>query len=62
MLEYIKIKCTDNNTWVEAKVIEQTDGCMTVTIQPGDIKLNMKKTKPNTYVGNMSKYEFVYQQ
>jgi len=33
-----------------------------VTIQPGDIKLNMKKTKPNTYVGNMSKYEFVYQQ
>ena len=62
MLEYIKIKCTDNNKWVEARLVEHTDGWIIVAIQPGDIRLNMKKTKPNTYVGNMSKYEFVYKQ
>ena len=57
-----KIHCTDNDKIVDSKIVEQSDGWMTVLLQPGDLKLTLKKTKPNTYVGNMSGYEFVYQQ
>jgi hypothetical protein len=62
MLEYIKIKCTDNDKWVEGKIIDQRDGWINVLIQPGDIRCNLKKTKPETYVGSVSGYEFVYKQ
>lgn len=56
----IKIHCTDNDKTVEAKVINQTDGWISVLLQPGDVKVTLKKTKPNLYVGTMSGYEFVY--
>lgn len=59
--ENIKIHCTDNDKWITAKVINQTDGWLSVLMQPGDIKVMLKKTKPGTYVGNMAGYEFVYQ-
>lgn len=58
----IKIHCTDNDKWVTAKVINHTDGWLSVLMQPGDIKVMLKKTKPDTYVGNMAGYEFVYKQ
>jgi len=56
----IKIHCTDNDKWVDAKVINHTDGWITALIQPGDLKVTMRKTKPNLYVGQMHGYEFVY--
>ena len=45
MQDDIKIHCTDNDKLVEAKIVNQTDGWLTVVLQPGDIKLDMKKTK-----------------
>ena len=61
-MENIKLHCTDNGKLVDAKVVEQTDGWLTVTAQPGDLRLTLKKTKADTYVGNMAGYEFVYKQ
>ena len=58
--DIIKIHCTDNDKWVDAKVINHTDGWITASIQPGDLKVTMRKTKPNLYVGQMHGYEFVY--
>ena len=60
-MNYIKIHCTDNDKWVDAKVVDHTDGWLVVLLQPGDLKVTLKKTKPNQYVGTMSGYEFVYQ-
>lgn len=57
----IKIHCTDNDKWLDAKVINHTDGWITVVIKPGDIKVTLKKTKPNLYVGQLHGYEFVHQ-
>lgn len=62
MVNTIKVHCTDNDKWVDANVINHTDGWMTVLLQPGNIKVNMKKTKPGMYVGSMSGYEFVYKE
>lgn len=61
MTDNIKIHCTDNDKWVDAKVVDHTDGWLVVLLQPGDLKVTLKKTKPNQYVGTMSGYEFVYQ-
>lgn len=58
--QYIKVQCTDNSKWIDASVVDQTDGWITVLLNPGNIKLTLKKTKPGLYVGNMSGYEFVY--
>lgn len=62
MVDRIKIYCTDNDKWVDAKVVDYTDTWLIALIQPGDIKISLKKTKPNQYVGNMSGYEFVYKE
>ena len=60
MQDDIKIHCTDNDQLVEARIVNHTDGWLTVALQPGNIKLDMKKTKPGLYVGNKSGYEFTY--
>lgn len=60
MLSKIKIHCTDNSKWLDAEVINQSDGWMTVVTKPGDLKLILKRTKPDVYVGQMHGYEFVY--
>jgi len=60
MLSKIKIHCTDNDKWLDAEIVNQTDSWMIVVIKPGDLKINMKKTKPGVYVGTVSGYEFVY--
>ena len=56
----IKIHCTDNNKIVDAKIINQTDSWLVVLIQPGDIKLTMKRVKPDLFVGQIQRYEFTY--
>ena len=56
----IKIHCTDNDKWVEGRVVNHTDGWITALIQPGDLKITLKKTKPDLYVGQMHGYEFVH--
>lgn len=61
MIDKVKIHCTDNDKWVDAKVVDHTDGWLVVLLQPGDLKVTLKKTKPNQYVGTMHGYEFVYQ-
>jgi len=60
MLSKIKIHCTDNDKWLDAEIVNQTDSWMIVVTKPGDLKINMKKTKPGVYVGTVSGYEFVY--
>lgn len=62
MVDQIKVHCTDNDKWVDANVVNHTDGWLIVLIQPGDIKVSMRKTKPGQYVGSMSGYEFVYKE
>jgi hypothetical protein len=62
MVDQIKVHCTDNDKWVDAKVVDHSDGWITVLLQPGDVKVIMKKTKPKQYVGTMSGYEFVYKE
>ena len=47
-MQNAKIHCTDNDKIVDSKIVEQSDGWMTVLLQPGDLKLTLKKTKPNT--------------
>ena len=56
----IKIHCTDNDKWIDAEVISQSDGWMIVVTKPGDLKINLRRTKPNIYVGQLHGYEFVY--
>lgn len=56
----IQIHCTDNDKTVDAKLIDHTDGWLTVLIQPGDIKVTLKRVKPNLYVGQLHGYEFTY--
>lgn len=56
----IQIHCTDNGKTVDAKLIDQTDGWLVVLIQPGDIKVSLKRTKPNLYVGQLHGYEFTH--
>ena len=61
-MKTIKLHCTDNGKLVDAKVVEHSEGWLTVSAQPGDLRLTLKKTKADTYVGNMAGYEFVYKQ
>ena len=56
----IKLHCTDNNKTVEAEIINQSDAWITAVMKPGDIKVSLKKTKPDVYVGQLHGYEFVY--
>lgn len=56
----IKVHCTDNDKIIQADVISQSDGWITVLLLPGDIKLTLRKTKPNLYVGQMHGYEFTW--
>jgi len=56
----IKVHCTDNDKLIEADVVSQSDGWITVLLQPGDIKLTLRRTKPNLYVGQMHGYEFTW--
>lgn len=56
----IKLHCTDNDKLVEAEIISQSDGWITAVMNPGDLKLTLKRTKPNLYVGQLHGYEFVY--
>ena len=56
----IKLHCTDNDKLVEAEIISQSDGWITAVMNPGDLKLTLKSTKPNLYVGQLHGYEFVY--
>ena len=56
----IKLHCTDNDKLVKAEIISQSDGWITAVMNPGDLKLTLKRTKPNLYVGQLHGYEFVY--
>ena len=56
----IKIHCTDNDKFVEAVVVDKTDGWLLTNIQPGNLRLQLRKTQPGIYVGNMLGREFVY--
>ena len=56
----IKLHCTDNDKLVEAEIISQSDGWITAVMNPGDLELTLKRTKPNLYVGQLHGYEFVY--
>ena len=56
----IKLHCTDNDKLVEAEIISQSDGWITAVMNPGDLKITLKRTKPNLYVGQLHGYEFVY--
>ena len=56
----IKLHCTDNDKLVEAEIISQSDGWITAVMNPGDLKLTLKRTKPSLYVGQLHGYEFVY--
>ena len=56
----IKLNCTDNGKLVDAEIINQSDGWITVLMKPGDVKVTLKRTKPNIFVGQLHGYEFVY--
>ena len=56
----IKLHCTDNDKLVEAEIISQSDGWITAVMQPGSVKVTLKRTKPSIYVGQLHGYEFVY--
>ncbi len=45
-MELIKIHCTDNDKWVDADVLNHTDGWLVALLKPGDVKVHLKKTKP----------------
>ena len=49
-MELIKIHCTDNDKWVDADVLNHTDGWLVALLKPGDVKVHLKKTKPGLYV------------
>ena len=61
-MELIKIHCTDNDKWVDADVLNHTDGWLVALLKPGDVKIHLKKTKPGLYVGSSNGYEFVYKE
>ena len=56
----IKLHCTDNDKIVDAEVVNELDGWITAVMNPGDLKITLKRTKPNLYVGQLHGYEFVY--
>lgn len=56
----IKLHCTDNDKIVEAEIVNESDGWITAVMKPGDVKVTLKRTKPNVYVGQLHGYEFVY--
>ena len=60
IFDAIKLHCTDNNKWVDAKIVDHTDSWLVVLVQPGDLKVSLKRTKTNLYVGQLHGYEFVY--
>ena len=59
-MKTIKLHCTDNSKIVDAEVVSESDGWITAVMNPGDLKLTLKRTKPNLYVGQLHGYEFVY--
>ena len=61
-MDTIKLSCTDNDQIVDADVITKSDKGMVVLIKPGDIRIQLKSTRPGIYVGNFSGYEFVYKE
>ena len=61
-MDTIKLSCTDNDQVVGADVITKSDKGMVVLIKPGDIRIQLKSTRPGIYVGNFSGYEFVYKE
>jgi len=61
-IDKIKIHCTDNDKFINAIVVETSDKWLLTNIQPGDIRLQLRKTKPGIYVGNMLGREFVYKE
>ena len=61
-MDTIKLTCTDNDQVVDADVITKSDKGMVVLIKPGDIRIQLKSTRPGIYVGNFSGYEFVYKE
>ncbi len=61
-MDTIKLSCTDNDQVVDADVITKSDKGMVVLIKPGDIRIQLKSTRPGIYVGNFSGYEFVYKE
>ena len=56
----VELHCTDNGKTVEAEIINQSDGWMTVLMKPGDVKVSLKRTRPDVFVGQLHGYEFVY--
>jgi len=56
----VELHCTDNGKTVEAEIINQSDGWMTVLMKPGDVKVTLKRTRPDVFVGQLHGYEFVY--
>lgn len=61
MNDTIDIHCTDKDQWITAKVVNWTDTWILCLVE-GQVRLNLKKTKPNMYVGNLHGYEFVYKE
>jgi len=61
-MELIKIHCTDNDKWVDADVLNHTDGWLKKIKKQGDVKEHMKKTKQELYVRSSNGYEFVYKE
>ncbi len=61
-MQTIKLHCTDNDQVVNADVISKSDKGMVVLIKPGDIRVQLKSTRPGLYVGNFSGYEFVHKE
>ena len=59
-MENIKLHCTDNSKMVDAEVVSESDGWITAVMQPGAVKVTLKRTKPSIYVGQLHGYEFVY--
>ena len=56
----IKLHCTDNDKIVDAEVVNESDEWITAVMQPGAVKVTLKRSKPNLYVGSLHGYEFVY--
>ena len=59
-MKTIKLHCTDNSKMVDAEVVSESDGWITAVMQPGSVKVTLKRTKPSIYVGQLHGYEFVY--
>ena len=56
----IKLHCPATDKIVSADVMYESATSMTVLVQPGDLRLNLRLLKPNVFVGQMHGYEFVY--